>query len=73
MNLFESVEFDAMSFIWPIIIFIITLSVPPLIVKIFFAKFLTKALYNTLITAALLLGFYIWYIPMNMGFHTFFQ
>ena len=73
MNLFENVEFNSIQFIGPIIIFVITLIIPPLIIKIFFAKFLTEKLYKFLIGAALFLGLYIWAIPMNLGFYEFFK
>lgn len=41
--------------------------------KILLSSILPKKVYNFLLSPIALLGFFIWAIPMNMGFYEFFR
>jgi len=43
------------------------------IYKILLSSILPKKVYNFLLGPIALLGFFIWAIPMNMGFYEFFR
>lgn len=70
--MFEGVEFNAMQFVGPLIVLILTMIGTALIYKLLFS-WLPKKLYNALIGPVALFGAYIWAIPMDLGFHTYFQ
>lgn len=70
--MFESVEFNWIQIIGPLIVLIVTLFALALIYKLFF-NWLPRKLYNLLIGPVMLLGVYLWAIPMNMGFHELFK
>lgn len=72
LDFLDGVEFNAIQFVGPIIVLIITMVCIALIYKSLFA-WLPKKLYNALIGPAALFGAYIWAIPMNLGFYTYFQ
>ncbi|AGK52013.1 hypothetical protein B1NLA3E_01145 [Bacillus sp. 1NLA3E] len=72
MNVFEGVEFNTMQFIGPLIVLIVTMVGISFVYRFFF-KWLPKKLYNFLIGPVALIGFYIWLIPMNLGFHELFK
>ncbi|WP_082786598.1 hypothetical protein [Sporosarcina psychrophila] len=72
MNPFEGIEVDWMPIIGPIIVLIVTVVAVALIYRLFFNWLPTK-LFNFLIGPIVLFGFYIWAIPMNVGFHEFFK
>lgn len=44
-----------------------------MIYKILLGNILPKKIYNFLLGPIALLGFFIWAIPLNMGFHEFFR
>jgi len=72
LNPFEGVEFDWMPIIGPLIILIVTMFAIAFIYRIFF-KWLPKGLYIFLIGPVYLLGLYLWFVPMNVGFHELFK
>lgn len=70
--MFDGVEFNSMQFVGPVIVLIVTMFSIALLYKLLF-NWLPKSLFNILIGPVVLLGLYIWAIPMNLGFHTYFQ
>jgi uncharacterized MnhB-related membrane protein len=73
MNIFESVEFNSMMYVGPIIVLIITGLVLGAIYTIVFKNLLEKKIFNYLFGVVGLLTAYIWYRPMNMGFYEMFK
>jgi len=68
----DGVEFNSMQFIGPLILlFLVPLGIA-FIYRLLFS-WLPRKLYNALIGPVILLGLYIWAIPMNLGFHTYFK
>ncbi|MEK5070275.1 hypothetical protein [Sporosarcina sp. FSL K6-1508] len=72
MNPFEGVEFDWMPIIGPLVILIVTMFAIAFIYRIFF-KWLPNGLYNFLIGPVCLIGLYLWFVPMNVGFYELFK
>ncbi len=72
MNIFEGVELNTMQFIWPLIILAVTMIATVLIFKLLFS-WLPKRLFNFLLGPVSLFGFYIWLIPINLGFYDLFK
>lgn len=70
--MFEGIEFNAMQFVGPLIVLIITMISIVLIYRLLFS-WLPKKIYNILIGPVALIGAYVWAIPMNLGFHTYFS
>lgn len=70
--MFDGVEFNAMQFVGPLLVLIVTVFGIGLLYKLLFS-WLPKRLYNALISPLLLIGVYIWAVPMNLGFYTYFQ
>lgn len=70
--MFEGVELNLMQFFWPLIILIITMVGTTFIYSLLF-KWLPKAIYKYLLGPAALIGFYIWLVPMNLGFYELFK
>lgn len=72
MNVFEGVAFNRMQFIGPLIIlFVCMLLVGFLYARLF--KWLPKEIYNYLFGPVVLLGAYIWFGPLHMGFYELFK
>lgn len=72
-NMFEGVDFNQMQFIWPLIILFVTIMLFAIIYKILFQRILPRGIFNFLIGPVCLFGFYVWLIPMNLGFYEFFK
>jgi hypothetical protein len=72
MNIFEGVNFNLMMFIGPLIVLTITISGLCLIYKIVFNR-VPKSIDNFLLGGVVLLGGYIWAIPMQLGFFEYFK
>ncbi|WP_404407694.1 hypothetical protein [Jeotgalibacillus malaysiensis] len=72
MDITEGVDFNSMQFVWPIIILFVSMFITAGIARLIFGM-LPKSILNFLVTAAALLGAYIWAIPMEMGFYEFFR
>ena len=60
-------------FIPPILLLPVVMVVCALVYKIIFKNILPTKIYNVFIGPVTLLGFFIWAIPMNMGFYEFFR
>lgn len=73
MDILEGIEFNSMEFIGPLIILFITMFGVVFIYRLLLFKFLPVKLYNYFIAPIALLGFFIWLIPMALGFHVFFK
>lgn len=70
--MFDGVEVDWMPIIGPLLVLIATMFGVALIFKLLFS-WLPKRLFNFLLGPVCLVGLYIWAIPMNLGFHEYFQ
>lgn len=70
--MFEGVEFNAMQFVGPLLVLIATMVSVGLIYRLLFS-WLPKRLYSALTGPVLLMSVYTWAVPMNLGFHTYFQ
>lgn len=68
----DGIEVNHMPIMGPIIVLIATVVAVALVYRLFFNWLPTK-LFNSLIGPVVLFGFYIWAIPMNIGFHEFFK
>ncbi len=71
--MFEGVNFNQMQFIWPLIILFVTIMLFAFIYKLLFQWILPRGIFNFLIGPICLFGFYVWLIPMNLGFYEFFK
>ncbi len=60
-------------FIPPLILLPVVMIGCAIIYKILLGKILPTKIYNFLLGPIALLGFFIWAIPMNMGFYEFFR
>ena len=60
-------------FIPPMLLLPIVMIGCAVIYKILLGNILPKKIYNFLLGPITLLGFFIWAIPMNMGFYEFFR
>ncbi|MCS5501290.1 hypothetical protein NY607_09185 [Lysinibacillus sp. A4] len=60
-------------FIPPMLLLPIVMIGCAVIYKILLGNILPKKIYNFLLGPIALLGFFIWAIPMNMGFYEFFR
>ncbi len=72
MSIFEGVELNTMQFIGPLILLFICITIAGFVYSRLF-RWLPKEIYNYLIGPALLIGAYIWYEPMNLGFYELFK
>jgi hypothetical protein len=72
LNIFEGVEINAVQFVGPLIVLIVTMFAVAFVYKLLF-NWLPRKLYNLLIGPVMLLGLYIWGFPMNLGFYEFFK
>ncbi|WP_446854126.1 hypothetical protein [Halobacillus faecis] len=72
MNIFEGVDLNTMMFIGPLIVLTITISGVCLIYFYIF-NWIPKQIFNYFLVGVVLLGAYIWAVPMNMGFFEYFQ
>jgi len=61
------------SFIPPMILLPFVMVVCVVIYKVLLGKILPIKVYNFFIGPIALIGFFIWAIPMNMGFYEFFR
>ncbi|WP_313890819.1 hypothetical protein [Psychrobacillus sp.] len=73
MNLFEGLELSFVQIIVPLVILFLTMFLTAYFIKIVFRRFLVKGLYDVFLGVALLYAFYVWAIPMNLGFYEFFK
>lgn len=73
LNLFEGIEFNSMQFIGPILILFATIFGIAIIYRLLFIKLLPQQIFNFFIGPVALLGFYIWVVPMKLGFYDFFK
>ncbi|MGN4124822.1 hypothetical protein ACMGD3_07355 [Lysinibacillus sphaericus] len=75
MDIFSwiSVVGNLLHFIPPMILLPIVMVVCVVIYKMIFGKILPTKIYNFFIGPIALLGFFVWAIPMNMGFYAFFR
>ncbi|WP_339279937.1 hypothetical protein [Lysinibacillus sp. FSL P2-0066] len=60
-------------FILPMILLLVVMIGCAMIYKILLGNILPTKIYNFLLGPIALLGFFIWAIPMNMGFYEFFR
>jgi hypothetical protein len=65
-------ELNSMQFIGPLVLLIICIYFVGFIYSNIFS-WLPKDVYKMLIGPVTLLGAYIWYVPMNMGFYELFK
>jgi hypothetical protein len=72
MNIFEGVDFNSMMFIGPLLVLIVTISGLCLIYHFTFS-WLPKRIFNYLLGAVCLAGFYVWAVPLHMGFFKYFK
>ncbi|MFD2704061.1 hypothetical protein [Salibacterium lacus] len=72
MNITEGVDFNTMMFIGPTVVLIVTISGLCLLYKVLFNRF-SKPVDNFLLSGVTLLGAYIWFFPMGMGFFEYFK
>lgn len=69
--MFGELKFNSMQFIGPLLILAVVMFIIGLIFSLLF-KWLPKEIYNYLFVSVLILGAYIWAVPMNMGFYELF-
>ncbi|KMY32010.1 hypothetical protein ACZ11_07495 [Lysinibacillus xylanilyticus] len=60
-------------FIPPMLLLPVVMVVCAAIYKVLLGNILPTKIYNFLLVTIALLGFFIWAIPMNMGFYEFFR
>jgi hypothetical protein len=72
LNVFEDVELNTVQFIGPLIVLIVTIIGMAIVYRLLF-NWLPKKLFNFLLGPVALIGFYIWLIPMDLGFYEFFK
>lgn len=68
----DGVEINTIQFIAPLIILFVCVFLVGFIYSRLF-RWLPKDIYNYLIGPVSLLGVYIWYAPLHMGFHELFK
>lgn len=75
MDIFSGISLSGslLFLIPPLIILLVVMVVCVAIYKKLFRKILPTKIYNFFIAPIALLGFFIWAIPMNMGFYEFFR
>lgn len=71
--MFDGVEFDWMPIVGPIIVLIVTLSAVMFLYFLIFSRLLSQELLKFFAGLAALLGIYIWFLPMDIGFHHYFK
>jgi hypothetical protein len=72
LNVFEDVELNTVQFIGPLIVLIVTIIGMAIVYRLLF-NWLPKKLFNFLLGPVALFGFYIWLIPMDLGFYELFK
>lgn len=72
LNLFENVDINASQYIGPIIVLVITMSLIAFLCRVL-SKSWSKELTNYLFGLGIIVSFFIWAFPMNMGFYDFFK
>lgn len=75
MDIFSGISIGAglLYFIPPMLLLPLVMVVCVVIYKILFGKILPTKIYNFFIGPVALLGFFVWAIPMNMGYYEFFR
>jgi len=75
MDIFSGISLGGslLFFIPPMILLPVVMVVCVAIYKNLFGKILSTKIYNFFIGPIALLGFFVWAIPMNMGFYEFFR
>ncbi|MET4563505.1 hypothetical protein [Lysinibacillus parviboronicapiens] len=75
MDIFSwiSVVGSLLYLIPPMILLPIVMVVCVVIYKLLFGKILPTKIYNFFIGPVALVGFFVWALPMNMGFYEFFR
>lgn len=68
-----SIGGSLLYFIPPMLLLTVVMVVCVAIYKMLFGKILPTKVYNFLIGPIALLGFFIWAIPMDMGFYEYFR
>ncbi|MFJ7662414.1 hypothetical protein ACIQXW_08440 [Lysinibacillus sp. NPDC097162] len=61
------------NFIPPMILLVVAMSACMGIYVVLFKKVLPRKIYNFFLGPVALIGFYIWAVPMNIGFYEFFR
>lgn len=72
LNLFENVDINASQYIGPIIVLVITMLLIAFLCRVI-SKSWSKELTNYLFGLGIIVSFFIWAFPMNMGFYDFFK
>ncbi|AYC28707.1 hypothetical protein [Paenisporosarcina cavernae] len=73
MNLFENVDFPTEQIIGPLVVLIITMVIAASVYKILLGKILPPKVFDFFFGPVCLFGFYLWAIPMQMGFYDVFK
>lgn len=73
MDIFTDISSGLWFFIPPMILLPVVMIGCAVIYKILLGKILPTKIYNFFLGPIALLGFFIWAIPMNMGFYEFFR
>ncbi len=72
MNIFEGVEYNTTQFIGPLLVLAGTMIGIAIIFKLLFG-WLPRKVFNFFLGPVTLIGFYIWMVPMNLGFYEYFK
>ena len=72
LKIVEGVDINAMQFISPLIVLVVTMVTVGFVYKLFF-NWLPRKMFELLFGPVLLFGAYLWAFPMNLGFHDFFK
>lgn len=75
MDIFSGLSLGGslLYFIPPMLLLPVVMVVCAIVYKMIFKGILPTKIYNLFIGPVTLLGFYIWAIPMDMGFYEFFR
>jgi len=68
-----SIGISLWSFIPPIILLVVAMSVCMGVYVVLFKKVLPRKIYNFFLGPVAIIGFYIWAVPMETGFYEFFR
>lgn len=64
---------SVLSIMLPVLMLMVVVIGCIVIFSSFFKKLLPKIIYKPLLVCVVLVGFYIWAVPMDMGFREFFR
>ncbi len=71
--MFDEVEVDWIPIVGPLIVLIVTLTAVMFLYALIFSRLLSQELFKFFAGLVALLGIYIWFVPMDVGFHHYFK